>query len=153
MPQAKNVATLPPPAALLAVINELVALMAEEAGLVMGRKFDAHRALLKRKQKLTLEYRAGIKAIAAQPDLVKHLPDDLRRKLKAGAQKLAESVDQNARLLRSTVTATQQLIQNIVSIVRSEVMPKLGYHDPRTAHLELGNYSPTCAPVAVRRSV
>jgi len=149
-PEAKK---LTPPAAILVVINDLIALMAEETVLVMERKYDAHKQLLKRKQRLTLEYRAGIKAIAAQPELVKQAPEDLRRKLKVGAQRLAETVEQNARLLRSTVTATQRLIQNIVSIVRSEVMPKLGYHDPRTAHLELGNYSPTCAPVAVRQIV
>lgn len=139
--------------AVITLMNELVEIMTAEPELVMGRKFEAHQQLLKRKQKLTLEYRTYVKSIAAQPELLKQLPDETCRKLKLAGQRLADSAERNGRMLRAAVTAVQRLVQNIVSIVKSEVLPKAGYKNPQTAYLELGTYSPTCTPVAVRRSV
>ena len=138
---------------LIALMDDLVELMTAEIELVMGRKFEAHKELLKRKQKLTLEYRTSVKSLAAQPDLLKQLPEDVRRKLKAAAQKLADAAERNARSLRTAVTTVQRLIQNIVSYIKSEVLTKPGYKNPKTAYLELGNYSPTCQPIAVQRVV
>ena len=134
-----------PPAvpAIIRLMNELVELMTAEPELVMGRKFDEHKELLKRKQKLTLEYRAVVKSIAAQPDMLKTLPEDVRRVLKTATQKLNETAERNARTLRSAVTAVQRLIQNIIGHIKTEVLTKPGYKNPNTAYLELGNYSPT----------
>jgi hypothetical protein len=116
------------------------------------RKFTEHAALLKRKQRLTIDYRANMKAIAAQPDLLKDLPEAMRLKIKEMAQKLADVTDRNAKMLRTAVMATQRLIQNIISIVKSEVLPKSGYKNPTTAHLALGTFSPTCQAVAYNRT-
>jgi len=146
--------TVPPViVSLLALMNELIELMTAEPDLVMGRQFEAHKELLKLKQKLTLEYRASVRSIAAQPDLLKQLPEDICRKLRIAAQKLADSAERNARMLRAAVTAVQRLIQNIIPIVKGEKLPKSGYKNPKTAHLQLGTYSPTCMPIAIRRSV
>ncbi len=138
---------------IIALINELVDIMAAEPELVMGRKFEEHGKLLKRKQKLSTEYRQTVKSVSLQPDMLKQLPEDTRRKLKAAAQKLAEQAELNSRALRTAVTAVQRLIQNIIAFVKSEVLTTPGYKNPNTAYLELGTYSPTCKPVAVRRSV
>jgi hypothetical protein len=137
---------------LLSVINELVQLMILEMELVGARKLQEHKELLKRKQRLAIDYRASIKSIAAQPDILKTLPDNIRALLKEAAQKLADITDRNAKFLRTAVLATLRLIQNIVSIVKQEVLPQPGYRNPTTAHLQLGNYSPTCKPVAVNRT-
>ncbi|MGE3623483.1 MAG: hypothetical protein AB7H77_06405 [Bdellovibrionales bacterium] len=144
-----------PPAivALIALMNELVEVMSAEPELVMSRKFADHKELLRRKQKLTLEYRASLKSVFAQPDMLKALPEDVRRKLKSAAQKLADTADRNARSLRTAVTTVQRLIQNIVAHVKREALFNPGYKNPKTAHLQLGTYSPTCKPVAVRQSV
>jgi len=139
--------------AIIKLMNELIEIMSAEPELVLGRKFEEHQQLLKRKQKLTLEYRATIKSLASQPDIFKQLPEEVRRLLKSTAQKLGETADRNARSLRAAVTAVQRLIQNIISHIKSEVLVKSGYKNPNTAYLELGTYSPTCKPVAVRRSV
>lgn len=137
----------------IALINELVEIMAAEPDLVIKRQLEAHQLLLKRKQKLTMDYRTNMKALIAQPEILKQLPDDRRRALKTACQRLAESVDKNARMLRTAVLATQRLVQNIIALVKSEVLPKSGYTNPHTAHLVLGTYSPTCTPVAVNRTV
>jgi hypothetical protein len=137
--------------AMLSLMQELIEVMSAEPELVMTRKFEDHKVLLKRKQRLTMDYRANIKVLSTQPDMLKQLPDDTRQALKIAAQKLAETAERNARTLRSAVTAVQRLIQNIISYVRSEVLTKPGYKNPNMAYRELGSYSPTCKPVAVSR--
>jgi hypothetical protein len=137
----------------IALMNELIELMAVEPELVMGRKFEAHKVLLKRKQKLTLDYRSSIKSLIGHPEILTQLPEDTRRTLKTTAQKLADTAERNARSLRAAVTAVQRLIQNIISYVKCEFLTNPNYKNPKTAYLELGTYSPTCKPVAVRRVV
>jgi hypothetical protein len=138
--------------ATLAIMDELTALLAQEIDLVPARQIEKHAELLKRKQRLTMDYRANIKSFAAQPDILKPLSDGLRAKIKDSAQKLAEMTDRNAKMLRTAVVATQRLIQNIVTLVKKEVMPIQGYKNPNTAHMALGTYSPTCKPVAGSRT-
>jgi len=138
--------------ATLALMNELVQVMIAEVDMIMSRKLGEHRELLQRKQRLTMDYRANIKTISAQPDMLKQLPDSLRAALKTAAQKLADVTERNAKSLRGAVTATQRLIQNIVAIVKQEVLPKSSYHNPADMNAALGGYSPTCKPVAVSRT-
>jgi hypothetical protein len=143
-----------PVTSLIALMNEMVDVMAAEPDLVLGRKQVEHGELLRKKQKLALEYRSSIKAMSAKPELLKDLPEDMKRKLKVAAQRLNEQADRNGRLLRAAVTATQRLIQNIIAFIKTEVMPAGNYKNPHTSHLDLGKkYSPTCAPVIARRSV
>ena len=68
------------------------------------------------------------------------------------AQKLSDASDRNAKILRAAITALQRLIQTIIAIVKDEVLPKGGYRNPNNAQSSLGNYSPTCKPVAVSRT-
>ncbi|MDP9126818.1 MAG: hypothetical protein M3N08_00970 [Pseudomonadota bacterium] len=138
--------------AMIALMDELSQLMSQEAELVNNRRQAEHAELLKRKQRLTMDYRAGMKSIAAEPDRLKELPAELRLRLRSSAQKLTDISDRNARMLRTAVMATQRLIQNIVSIVKQETLTKNSYSNPMTAHLALGTYSPVCKPVAVSRT-
>jgi hypothetical protein len=137
----------------IALLKELIDILEAEPDMVLGRKIDAHKNLLKRKQKLALEYRTSMKALINEPDMLRQLPEDARKTLKLLGQKLAEAADRNARALRSAVVATQRLIQNIIAIVKDEVLPKGAYRNPQTSYMQFGVYSPTCVPVAVRRSV
>lgn len=134
------------------LMNELVQVMELEIQLVMARKLEEHKELLKRKQRLTMDYRANMKCIAVQPDMLKQLPENIRVTVRAAAQKLADMTDHNAKFLRGAVMATQRLIQNIVSIVKDEVLPISTYRNLDTAHLQLGTYSPTCKPVTGSRT-
>jgi flagellar biosynthesis/type III secretory pathway chaperone len=139
--------------ATIALMEELMRIMTQEIDVVSHRKLKEHPDLLKYKQKLAMDYRANMKAIAAQPDIFKKLSDEAKEVIREMAHKLAAIADQNARILRAAVGATQQLIQNIVAMVRTEVMPRQSYKNSAKAHLQLGNYSPTCQPVAFNRSV
>jgi flagellar biosynthesis/type III secretory pathway chaperone len=139
--------------ATVALMEELIRVLTQEIDVVSMRKLKEHPDLLKHKQKLAMDYRANMKSIATQPDILKALTDDAKAAIKEMAYKLAEAAELNARILRAAVGATQQLIQNIVAMVRTEVMPRQSYKNPAMAHLQLGGYSPTCAPVAYNRSV
>jgi hypothetical protein len=139
--------------ATVALMEELARVLLQEIELVTNRKMKEHTPLLKYKQKLAMDYRSNMKLIAAQPDILKQLPEEAKTVIREMAQMLAEATDKNARILRAAVAATQQLIQNVVAMVRTEIMPQQSYKNTAKAHLQLGKYSPTCQPVAVSRSV
>jgi len=137
---------------MISLMNELVALMDKEIILIENRKIKEHAELLKRKQRLAVNYRASVKSLSLQPDLLRQAPEEVRQLAKVASQKLAEAGERNAKILRSTITALQRLIQTIIAIVKDEVLPKGGYINPHDAQTALGTYSPTCKPVAVNRT-
>jgi len=139
--------------ATVALMDELASLLLAEIDLVTKRKKDEHAALLKQKQRLAVDYRANIKAIADDPALLKALPNDAKAAVREASKRLANAADSNARALRAAASATRQLIQNIMAMVRSETNANSAYKNHAKAHLELGCYSPTCRPVAVSRTV
>lgn len=136
----------------IALMEELVQILNQEMELINARNYEEHKELLKKKQRLTMDYRANIKTIAMQPDMLKQVPENLRKAAKAAGQKLAEASDRNAKYLRTAVVATQRLLQSIISMVKKEVLPETTYNNPNTAAFELGNYSPTCKPLAINRT-
>jgi hypothetical protein len=136
---------------IIALIDELVALMDKENVLIEERRLAEHAELLKVKQRLTLDYRASLKAIVLDPSLLKNVPEELRVKAKHAAERLAESSGRNARTLRAVMTACQRLVQSIISIVKGEVLPTSGYGNMQAGHIA-NRYSPTCKPVTVYKS-
>jgi flagellar biosynthesis/type III secretory pathway chaperone len=139
--------------ATVALMEELISLLSAEIEVVTKRKLDEHAALLKRKQRLAIDYRANMKSIAAQPDVVKKMPGEAKDALREMAKRLAAAVDMNARMLRGAVEATKQLVQNVMAMVKQEAMPRNTYKNHAKAHLQLGVYSPKCCPVALNREV
>ncbi|MBV8548815.1 MAG: hypothetical protein JO126_05105 [Alphaproteobacteria bacterium] len=136
----------------IAVIDEMIDVMDREHDLILKRKMDEHAVLLKRKQKLTLDYRNSLRSIALQPEAFKALPDELRHRAKEAAARLSHASEKNARMLRGIMVATQRLVQTIVSMVKQEALPQNTYKNHTTAHLALGNYSPTCKPVTLNQT-
>src|ERR1700761_978792 len=63
---------------LVGLADELAEVMDREIVLVETRKSAEHSQLLKRKQRLAGDYRAGMKCLAQQPDLLRQLPEELR---------------------------------------------------------------------------
>ncbi len=139
-------------AATLALMADLTAVMVDECRLVQKQDIVAVQELARRKNKLIDQYHANMKTLAAQPDILKSQTPERRASLKSAGQTLAEATERSAQSLKAAALATESLIQNIVGIVRKEVLPQHGYANPRTAHLALGVYSPTCRPVAVNRT-
>jgi len=137
---------------IVALIDDLVAVLNEEIPLVEERKRVEHAELLKRKQRLTLDYRASLKAVVLQPELLQQVPEDLRIKARVAGDKLAEASERNARVLRAIMTASQRLVQSIVAIVKDEVLPKSGYQNIQAGQMA-NSYSPTCKPVTVYQTV
>ena len=152
-PRKTNLPTPPSPVqGLVAMMEELALVLGHEIELVVSRNTTAHGDLLKRKQKLTIDYRASMKNFLSQQDLVKKLSEKERQQLRLVGQKLAAVTERNAQTLRAAMTATQRLVQHIISIVKREALAAPTYKNPAMAHLQMGGYSPTCKPVAVSRT-
>lgn len=136
--------------ALLRIINlidELVLLMNDEIPIVEQRRRNEHAELLKRKQRMTLDYRASLKTFVMQPELMRQVSPELAKRAKDAAARLSEATENNARSLRAIMTASQKLVQSIVSLVKKEVMPAMTYSKSQE-----GSYSPICKPVTVFQS-
>lgn len=131
----------------ITMIDEMVTVLEEEIPLIEKRQNEEHAELLKRKQRLTLDYRANLKSLIAEPDLLKQLPDELRAKARLASERLAEAGARNARSLRAVITASQRLVQSIVALVKDEVLPQTTYSNMQAG--QSGSYSPTCKPVTV----
>ena len=136
---------------IIALIDEIVKMMEEEIPLVESRKRAEHAELLKRKQRATLDYRASLKTIVMQPDLLRQAPEELRLKARDAGRRLAEACERNARTLRAVMTASQRLVQSIVSLVKQEVLPTTGYTNVQSSKSSQ-SYSPTCKPITVFKS-
>jgi hypothetical protein len=139
-------------ASTIRLMNELAQIMLDEDGLLRARKIDEHRELLKRKQKAALEYRANMKSISTDPDMLKRAPADLRAAARAAGQKLADVSDRNAKLLRGSITAVERLLRDVVRMIKDKTLKPVAYANSKTAHMQLGTYSPTCKPVTVNRT-
>lgn len=136
----------------IALMGELADVMNKEADILQTHQFTGHAELLKHKQHLTLNYRTMMKDLAAQPDLLKTVPELTRAQIRQAAQRLADMTDRNARVLRASVVGAQQLLQSVVRMVKTEALAPLSYSNPTTQHMQLGTYSPKSAPVVVNRS-
>jgi hypothetical protein len=139
--------------ATVALMEELVRVLMREVEVVSKRKLTEHPELLKYKQRLAMDYGSNMKAIAAQSEMMKKLTPAAKDALRSMAKKLADAVDYNARMLRAAIDASRQLIQNVMTMIRNEALPRQSYKNTARAHLELGNYSPTCQPLTVSRTV
>lgn len=139
--------------ATVTLMEELAALLLAEVDIVTKRKLDEHPALLKRKQRLAVDYRANMKSFSDHPEILKDLDEDAKDILRTTSKKLAKATDDNARMLRAAIDATRGLIQNIIAMIKCEAMPEKTYKNHARSHLSLGSYSPKCAPIAVSRSV
>jgi len=140
-------------AATVALMEELARVLMQEIEVVTKRRISEHAELLRYKQKLAMNYRANMKALSEQGDMLAKLPAEAKTALREVAKTLARAAADNARMLSASIGATQQLIQNIMAMIKNECLPKQTYGNPAKAHLQLGIYSPTCKPVAVNRSV
>lgn len=132
---------------IIALIDDIILLMNEEIPIVEGRRRAEHAELLKRKQRMTLDYRASLKNIVLQPDMLRQVSPEMRERARNATNRLAEASERNARTLRAVMAASQRLVQSIVAIVKEEVLPKSGY-----GNSQAGSYSPTCKPVTVFQS-
>lgn len=139
--------------ATVALMQELTRVLLAEIDIVTKRKMEEHADLLKRKQRLAMDYRSNMKSLAGHPEFFKKLSAEAKAVVKEASKKLAEAVDANARMLRAAVDATRKLVQNVMSVVKAQAIPQQTYKNLAKAHLQLGTYSPKCHPIAVCRSV
>lgn len=136
----------------LDIVNRLTDLLERERELIVNRKVAEHAELLKVKQRLTLDYHASLQMFATYPGLLKQVPESLRNEARVAGERLAATVQRNARGLRAAIIAIQKLTQTIVALVKKEKLPEAGYGKIRSGKSTIGQYSPSCPPVVVSRN-
>jgi len=134
------------------VMSELVKALMTEIEIVSKRQIKEHPEHLKHKQKLAVDYRAIMKAIADQPEIVKNC----RRKPKT-LFAIWPNVWRKRLMPMRALARGNECHAPINSkrdghgSKRSHAAPKLQNH--AKAHMQLGGYSPTCRPIAISRTV
>ncbi len=139
--------------ATVALMQEMTRVLTAEIDVVAQRKTKEHPSLLKHKQRLAADYRSNLRSFAANPEMLKTLPDEAKTSIRAVAKRLALALEANARTLRAATDATRQLIQNIMTMIRKEVTPQQPYKNLAKPHMLRGNHKSVCRPVAVRQTV
>lgn len=137
----------------LAIIDELLALMAEEEKVLRDQDFARHKSISDRKQRLFLDYSNNYKAVTSQKEMLKSMPLELKRSLRDAEHKIAVVGERNLRLLRSAIQGTENLLKSIVGIVRAEAITTPWYSNPKTKHLELGKNHAKSPSVAASKLV
>lgn len=135
----------------LRLIDDMIALMAEEEKILKSEDMVRHRALLDTKQRMALEYRQNMKTLKDNPDLLKKAPADLRLLVKTSYEKLLKIAEHNAALLQTSIDGTKNLLSSIVTVVKNEALPQSYSHMGQKAN-QLGSYSPLCPPVTGSRT-
>jgi flagellar biosynthesis/type III secretory pathway chaperone len=135
------------------LMEELIRVLAKEVELVHAHKLPEHQVLLKEKQKLATGYRVNMQAISEHPEMLKSLTPEGKAALKDLAARLSDVSNDNAAVLRSAINAVKQLVANVMSMIRNTVMAPTTYKNTAKHYIQPGAYSPTCAPIAVSRSV
>lgn len=138
--------------ALIENMASLISVMEQENDLLAAQDFMGIEAIKSLKSRLAVNHQANLKSLAAEPALLKEMTDIERKKLKEIGQILQVVSQKNAIALQAGMRITEVMLQNIVSLVRKEVLTKPAYADPRQSQLASGLHSPTCPPVAINRT-
>lgn len=138
--------------ALMGIIESLTQTMEVEIECLSKQDFTGIETVREQKARLVRDYQNNVNILAARPDFLHSAPEDVRRKLRAGNEKLEDISQRNAAALRAAIGATQTLIHTVIDAVRKETKETDCYSDPRKMANMLGSYSPICKPVAVNRT-
>jgi hypothetical protein len=112
---------------LMAIMEELTALMQEEAPLITERNSARHAELVKRKQELMMDYQAAIKMMSDNPQMMASLPVAERARLKQAGATLDEVSRDNAKAIRVAYQATERLLAVIMEETRKDLHKESGY--------------------------
>ncbi len=150
---AANAANTGTAAALLSAMQGLMGVMDEEMRLLERQNVAAIGTMSKRKVQLLADYGSAMKSIDADPALVKQAPADIREKLREMGNSFAQKARDNASALKAAMDSTDNLLRNIMGMVREEAMKQQGYRDHRSPAQAAGGYAEICPPVSVVRTV
>lgn len=137
---------------LLQIVDELVQVLDAEPALLTKREDTAHQELLRRKQRLTTDYNADLKALAQNPETVTKMSPTIKDRLRKANEVLEAAVQRNVTALKIALSATERLVHSIITAVREETTPKQNYKNPQ-AQLAGATYKTSTKPVACNRTV
>jgi hypothetical protein len=112
---------------LIQLMTDLTDVLERETAVVEAHLNEQLPELVLRKQRLLIDYQAEFKAVSQQPEWLKQLPAQQKDTLRNSGSKLDAATTRNARIVGVAMTATQRLLQGIISSVRNETTQRQGY--------------------------
>ncbi|MEO0411758.1 MAG: hypothetical protein AAF221_07980 [Pseudomonadota bacterium] len=118
--------------ALMAVTNDLTALLTDESNMLVKGQSEDIAALSGRKAELFSAYQKSMATIkaAASPRLM--IQEDVRQALRKGAQRFKVALERNQQLLEKRMESSQQLMTTIGKEVQRQQNPVQTYQSPHT---------------------
>ncbi len=120
-------APLPPDLRLMQLMDDLADVLERETAVIEAQMHEQLPELVLRKQRLLIDYQAEFKAVTQQTQWLQQLPPPQQEALRGSGQKLDAATTRNARIVGVAMTATQRLLQGIMSSVRDENVQRQGY--------------------------
>lgn len=105
---------------LLEVANELTAVIAAENAALKVQDYETVTSLYDRKEGLARVYEQQIHTLSIERDILKNLPLPEQGKLRMAGERLKAAGDENIRLLRGHIKATETMVDAVADAVRSE---------------------------------
>ena len=105
---------------LLVVANELTTVIAAENAALKAQDYAKVDLLYDRKDGLARVYEQHIQSLNINRGMLKELPAVEQEKLKVAAEKLKAVGDENIRLLRGYIKATETMVDAVADAVRNE---------------------------------
>lgn len=112
---------------LIRLMADLITVLESETAAVEAHLDAELPELVRHKQKLLVEYQAEFKALVQQPAILAGWPIPQQAALREHGRRLDATTKRNARIVGAAMTATQRLLQGIMSSVREETSQRRGY--------------------------
>lgn len=105
---------------LLAVANELTAVIAAENAALKGQDYETVNSLYDHKEGLARVYAQQIQSLNIDREVLKKLSLVEQGKLRMAGERLKAVGDENIRLLRGHIKATETMVDAVADAVRNE---------------------------------
>ncbi|SDH85699.1 hypothetical protein [Roseospirillum parvum] len=107
------------------VASELCALLADENAALEANRTERVGVLAERKRRLARLYQEQMRALAADPERLKALPEADREAFTTVARRLEKLSGTNGRLLKARMTAANRLLEAVVDAARRHHQDKV----------------------------
>jgi flagellar biosynthesis/type III secretory pathway chaperone len=114
-------------AKILTLMDGLASALEDEITLLEKHEYSRHGEILKRKQELTLNYQASLKAIAENPEKATLLSPEERATLQSKGKILEAVTQRNAKAIRIAQAVSERLLGSMMNEVRKEVHKESSY--------------------------
>lgn len=104
---------------LIIISSSLIKLLEKENRALRDQKPQEVAALLEEKTKLARAYESRIKGLQEKPDALAEADAELRERLKLVGEKVADLMEENAKLLKIALSVSRRVMDTVADAVKS----------------------------------